>query len=107
GTSLETSVPWVVQAATLMSGWPPSSARSPSSTIAWSSARRTRVTAGLSLRRQGDGERGAAPGGGVDRDRSAQHRDAILDAPQPEVSALHADVRFTRQHPLGVEALAV
>src|SRR5256886_10032144 len=106
-TSFNTSVPSVVQAATLMSGSPSSSARSPSSTIAWSSARRTRITAGLSLRRQGDGERGAAPRGAVDRERSAQHRHAILDAPQPEVSALHADVRFTRQHPLGVEALAV
>src|SRR5438128_610151 len=99
-TSFNTSVPSVVQAATLMSGSPSSSARSPSSTIAWSSARRTRITAGLSLRRQGDGERGAAPRGAVDRERSAQHRHAILDAPQPEVSALHADVRFTRRQPL-------
>src|SRR5207302_1383137 len=68
-TSFNTSVPSVVQAATLMSGSPSSSARSPSSTIAWSSARRTRITAGLSLRRQGDGERGAAPRAAVDRER--------------------------------------
>src|SRR5256886_7369092 len=106
-TSFTTSGPSVVQAATLMSASPSSSPRSPSSTIAWSSARRTRITAGWSLRRQGDGERRAAPGGAVDRERATQHGHAILDPPQPEVSALHADVRFTRQHPLGVEALAV
>src|SRR3989442_4397916 len=106
-TNCTTSVPWVVKAATVMSGSPSSRARSPSSTIAWSSASSTRITSGASLRRQGDGQRRAAPGGAVERERSAQHLHTILDAPQAEVPALHADVLFAREHTLGVEALAV
>src|ERR1041385_2885549 len=106
-TSRSTSVPSVVQAATLMSGSPSSSARSPSSTIAWSSASSTRITIRASFRRQGDGERRAATRGAFERERAAEHRDPILDAAQPEVPALDADVFLLREHPLGLEAATV
>src|SRR5881296_1827699 len=59
-TSLTTSVPSVVQAATLMSGSPSSSARRPSITIAWSSASSTRIMVRASFGGQRDGERRAA-----------------------------------------------
>src|SRR6266480_1890191 len=94
-TSLTTSVPSVVQAATLMSGSPSSSARRPSRTIAWSSASSTRIMGGTSFRRQLEGE------------RAAQHLHAILNAAQAEVPPLHAHVLLACQHALGLEATAV
>src|SRR5256712_9841530 len=106
-TNCRTSVPSVVQAATLMSGSPSSRARSPSSTIAWSSASSTRTTSAASPRGQGDGRGRAAPGGALERESAAQHLPPILDAPQAEVPALHSDVLFAREHALGVEALAL
>src|SRR5205823_3402269 len=102
-TSRRTSAPSVVQAATLMSGSPSSSARRPSSTMAWSSASRTRIMTPASLRRQNDAERRAPSGRAVDGERAAQHLHAVLDAPQPEVPAFHADVLLARQHALRVE----
>src|SRR6266404_6226115 len=106
-TSLTTSVPSVVQAATLMSGSPSSSARRPSITMAWSSASSTRIMVRASFRRQRDGQRRPAAGRALERERAAQHLHAILNAAQPEVSPLHAHVLLARQHPLRLEAAAV
>src|SRR5213592_2627949 len=106
-TSFTTSVPSVVHAATFISGSPSSRARSPSRTIAWSSASNTRIMSRDSLGRQGDRQRRPATGRAVDREGAAQHLDAILNSPQPEVPALHAYVLLARQHPLGIEPLAV
>src|SRR5438876_8457154 len=106
-TSFKTSVPSVVQAATLMSGSPSSSARSPSRTIAWSSAKRTRITVDLSLHRQLDGQRRSPSGRALEGERAAQHLHAILNAAQAEVPPLHAHVLLACQHALGLEATAV
>src|SRR2546429_1922987 len=105
-TSFTTSVPSVVQPATVMSGSPSSNARRPSSTMAWSSASSTRIIEARSLRRQRDGERGAPARRTLERERAAQHLYAVLDATQPEVAAFHADVFLAREHALGVEAAA-
>src|SRR5690348_16277850 len=110
-TSLTTSVPSVVQAATVMSDSPSSSARRPSSTMAWSSARSTRIMVSppvpASFGRQRDGERRAPARRALEREGAAQHRDAILDAAQPEMPAFDADILLARQHALRVEAAAV
>src|SRR5438105_1645057 len=105
-TSFTTSVPSVVQPATVMSGSPSSRARRPSSTIAWSSASRTRIIEGLSFRRQRDGERRAPPGRALERERAPQHLHAVLDAAQAEMSALHAHILLPRQHARRIEAAA-
>src|SRR3989440_1957876 len=96
-TSLTTSVPSVVQAATLMSGSPSSSARRPSITIAWSSASSTRIMVRASFGGQRDGERRASTGRALECERAAEHLHAILNAAQPEVSPLHAHVLFARE----------
>src|SRR5207247_1906852 len=96
-TSLTTSVPSVVQAATLMSGSPSSSARRPSITIAWSSASSTRIMVRASFGGQRDGERRASAGRALECERAAEHLHAILNAAQPEVSPLHAHVLFARE----------
>src|SRR6266567_1225117 len=106
-TSLTTSVPSVVQAATLMSGSPSSSARRPSRTIAWSSASSTRIMGGTSFRRQLDGQRRSPSGRALEGERAAQHLHAILNAAQAEVPPLHAHVLLACQHALGLEATAV
>src|SRR5882762_2198605 len=106
-TSLTTSVPSVVQAATLMSGSPSSSARRPSITMAWSSASSTRIMVRASFRRQRDGQRRPAAGRALERERAAQHLHAILNPAQPEVSPLHAHVLLARQHPLRLDAHAL
>src|SRR2546422_2918267 len=106
-TSLTTSVPSVVQAATLMSGSPSSSARRPSITIAWSSASSTRITGRASFGGQRDGERRPPAGRALERERAAQHLHAILNAAQPEVSPLDAHVFLAREHALRLEATAV
>src|SRR5438094_1505026 len=112
-TSFTTSVPSVVQAATLMSDSPSSSARRPSSTMAWSSARSTRImvppppSVPASFGGQRDGEGGAPARRALERERAAQHRDAILDAAQPEMPAFDSDILLARQHALRVEAAAV
>src|SRR2546426_4999739 len=106
-TSLTTSVPSVVQAATLMSGSPSSSARRPSITIAWSSASSTRIMVRASFRRQCDGQRRAPPGRALECERTAEHLHAILNAAQSEVPPLHAHVLFAREHALRLEAAAV
>src|SRR5207245_7665446 len=105
-TSFTTSVPSVVQPATVMSGSPSSNARRPSSTMAWSSASSTRIIEGRSLRRQRDGERGAPARRTLERERAPQHLHPVLNAAQPEVSAFHAHVFLAREHTLGVEAAA-
>src|SRR5213079_2472312 len=102
-TSLTTSVPSVVQAATLMSGSPSSSARRPSITIAWSSASSTRIMVPASFRRQFDGQRRSPAGGALECERAAQHLHAILNAAQPEVPSLHAHVLLAREEDVGVE----
>src|SRR6058998_309997 len=106
-TSLTTSVPSVVQAATLMSGSPSSSARRPSITIAWSSASSTRIMVRASFGGQRDGERRASAGRALECERAAEHLHAILNAAQPEVSPLHAHVLFAREHSLRLEAATV
>src|SRR3989475_1395060 len=106
-TSLTTSVPSVVQAATLMSGSPSSSARRPSITIAWSSASSTRITGRARLGGQAEGERPPPAGRARERDGPPQHPHATLKAAQPEVPPLHADVLFAREHALRLEAAAV
>src|SRR2546422_1043074 len=106
-TSLTTSVPSVVQAATLMSGSPSSSARRPSITIAWSSASSTRIMIRASFGGQRDGERRASAGRALECERAAEHLHAILNAAQSEVPPLHADVLFAREHALRLEAAAV
>src|SRR6266550_3639663 len=106
-TSLTTSVPSVVQAATLMSGSPSSSARRPSITIAWSSASSTRIMVLASFRRQLDGQRRSPAGGALECERAAQHLHAILNAAQPEVPSLHAHVLLAREHTPRLEAAAV
>src|SRR3989442_11653019 len=50
-----------------------------------------------SLQGKRNGQRSAAPGRAVERERAAQHLDPILDAPQPEVPTLHPDVLLTRR----------
>src|SRR2546429_3055335 len=105
-TSFTTSVPSVVQPATVMSGSPSSNARRPSSTMAWSSASSTRIIEARSLRRQRDGERRAPARRTLERERAPQHLHAVLDATQPEVPPLHAHVFLAREHPLAVEAAA-
>src|SRR5437660_866078 len=97
-TSLTTSVPSVVQAATLMSGSPSSSARRPSITIAWSSASSTRIMIRASFGGQRDGERRASAGRALECERAAEHLHAILNAAQSEVPPLHADVLFALEH---------
>src|SRR6266496_4529473 len=106
-TSLTTSVPSVVQAATLMSGSPSSSARRPSITIAWSSASSTRIMVPASFRRQLDGQRRSPAGGALECERAAQHLHAILNAAQPEVPSLHAHVLLACEHTPRLEAAAV
>src|SRR2546429_3397791 len=106
-TSLTTSVPSVVQAATLMSGSPSSSARRPSITIAWSSASSTRIMVRASFGGQRDGERRASTGRALECERAAEHLHSILNAAQPEVSPLHAHVLFAREHSLRLEAATV
>src|SRR6266498_3329712 len=106
-TSLTTSVPSVVQAATFMSGSPSSSARRPSSTIAWSSASSTRIMVRASFRRQCDGQRRPLAGRALECERAAEHLHAILNAAQPEVPSLHTHVLFAREHALRLEAAAV
>src|SRR5256886_16303354 len=106
-TSRTTSVPSVVQAATLISGSPSSSARRPSRTIAWSSASSTRIMGGTSFRRQLDGQRRSPSGRALEGERAAQHLHAILNAAQAEVPPLHAHVLLACQHALGLEATAV
>src|SRR3989441_10567593 len=105
-TRRATSVPSVVAPTTSMSGSLSSSARRPSSTMAWSSARSTLIT-GNSLPGERDGELGAAPRRAVDREPAAQHLHSVLDPPQPEVPAFEAHVHFARQHALGLEPTAV
>src|SRR2546425_11672158 len=105
-TRRATSVPSVVAPTTSMSGSLSSSARRPSSTMAWSSARSTLIT-GTSLPGERDGELGAAPRRAVDREPAAQHLHPVLDPPQPEVPAFDAHVHFARQHALGLEPAAV
>src|SRR2546427_1105343 len=105
-TRRATSVPSVVAPTTSMSGSLSSSARRPSSTMAWSSARSTLIT-GNSLPGERDGELGAAPRRAVDREPAAQHLHSVLDPPQPEVPAFDAHVHFARQHALGLEPAAV
>src|SRR3989442_9758292 len=105
-TSRVTSVPSVVAPTTSMSGSLSSSARRPSSTMAWSSARSTLIT-GDSFPGERDGELGAAPRRAVDREPAAQHLHAVLDPPQPEVTTFDAHVHFARQHALGLEPPAV
>src|SRR2546428_806339 len=87
-TSLTTSVPSVVQAATLMSGSPSSSARRPSITIAWSSASSTRIMVRASFGGQRDGERRASTGRALECERAAEHLHAILNAGQPQLHRL-------------------
>src|SRR2546425_5947270 len=99
-TSLTTSVPSVVQAATLISGSPSSSARRPSITIAWSSASNTRITGRASFGGERDRERRPPPGRALEGERAAQHLDAILNTAQPEVPPLHAHVLFAREYAL-------
>src|SRR5256884_6635343 len=106
-TSRTTSVPSVVQAATLISGSPSSSARRPSRTIAWSSASSTRIMGGTSFRRQLDGQRRSPPGCALEGERPAQHLHAILNAAQAEVPPLHDHVLLACQHSLGLEATTV
>src|SRR2546430_4854540 len=106
-TSLTTSVPSVVQAATLMSGSPSSSARRPSITVAWSAASSTRIMVRASVDGQRDGERRASAGRALECERAAEHLHAILNAAQPEVSPLHAHVLFAREHSLRLEAATV
>src|SRR5213080_2933610 len=106
-TSLTTSVPSVVQAATLMSGSPSSSARRPSITIAWSSASSTRIMIRASFGGQRDGQRRPATGRALEGERTAEHLHAILNAAQSEVPPLHAHVLFAREHALRLEAAAV
>src|SRR5438876_6833502 len=106
-TSFTTSVPSVVQAATVISDSPSSSARRPSSTMAWSSARSTWIMVPASFGGQRDGERRASTGRALERERAAQHRYAVLDPAQPEMPAFDADVFLARQHALRVEAPAV
>src|SRR5437762_570176 len=96
-TSLTTSVPSVVQAATLMSGSPSSSARRPSITIAWSSASSTRIMGLASFRRQLDGQRRSPAGRALEGEGAAQHLYAILNAAQPEVPPLDAHVLLAAQ----------
>src|SRR6266480_3424613 len=103
-TSLTTSVPSVVQAATLMSGSPSSSARRPSITIAWSSASSTRIMGSASFRRKLDGQRGSAAGRALEGERAPQHLYAILNAAQSEVPPLDTHVLLARQHALRLEA---
>src|SRR5207249_928229 len=103
-TSLTTSVPSVVQAATLMSGSPSSSARRPSITIAWSSASSTRIMDPASFRRQLDGQRRPPAGRALEGEGAAQHLDAILNAAQSEVPPLDAHVLLAGQHALRLEA---
>src|SRR3989442_13814110 len=105
-TSRVTSVPSVVAPTTSMSGSLSSSARRPSSTMAWSSARSTLIT-GDSFPGERDGELCAAPRRAVDREPAAQHLHAVLDPPQPEVTTFDAHVHFARQHALGLEPPAV
>src|SRR2546427_4145193 len=105
-TRRATSVPSVVAPTTSMSGSPSSSARRPSSTMAWSSARSTLIT-GDSLCGERDGELGTAPRRAVDRQAAAQHLHPVLDPPQPEVPAFDAHVHFARQHALGLESPAI
>src|SRR5436853_400307 len=81
-TSLTTSVPSVVQAATLMSGSPSSSARRPSITIARSSASSTRIMVRPSFGGQRAGERRASTGRPLECERAAEHLHAILNAAQ-------------------------
>src|ERR1041385_6508443 len=106
-TSLTTSVPSVVQAATLMSGSPSSSARRPSRTIAWSSASSTRIMVRASFRGQRDGQRCPPAGRALECERAAEHLHAVLNAAQAEVPPLHAHVLFAREHALRLEAAAV
>src|SRR5881275_683210 len=106
-TSLTTSVPSVVQAATLMSGSPSSSARRPSITIAWSSASSTRIMGLASFRRQLDGQRRSPAGRALEGEGAAQHLYAILNAAQPEVPPLDAHVLLAGQHALRLEAAPV
>src|SRR6266540_1301362 len=106
-TSLTTSVPSVVQAATVMSGSPSSSARRPSTTMAWSSARSTRIIPRDSLAGERDGEGRAPPGRAVDGERATQHLDPVLDPAQPEVPAFDPDALLAREHVLRVESPAV
>src|SRR5213594_431990 len=106
-TSLTTSVPSVVQAATLMSGSPSSSARRPSSTIAWSSASSTRIMGLASFRRQLDGQRRSPAGRALECEGAAQHLYAILNSAQPEVPPLHAHVLFAGKHAPRLEAASV
>src|SRR2546429_1743050 len=106
-TSRTTSVPSVVQAATLISGSPSSSARRPSRTIAWSSASSTRIMGGTSFRRQLDGQRRSPPGCALEGERAAQHLHAILNAAQAEVPPLHAHVLLACEHALRLEATTV
>src|SRR2546422_5639218 len=81
-----------------MSGSLSSSARRPSSTMAWSSARSTLIT-GDSFPGERDGELGAAPRRAVDREPAAQHLHAVLDPPQPEVrSEEHTSELQSRLH---------
>src|SRR5882762_4196387 len=105
--SSTTTSPSVVQAATLMSGSPSSSARRPSMTMAWSSASSTRIMTRASFRRQRDGQGRPPAGRALERERAAEHFHAVLDAAQPEVPSLHAHVLFARQHALRLEAAAV
>src|SRR2546422_165352 len=105
-TRRATSVPSVVAPTTSMSGSPSSSARRPSSTMAWSSARSTLIT-GDSLRGERNGEVGTAARRAVDREAAAQHLHPILDPPQPEVPPFDSHVHFARQHPLALEPPAV
>src|SRR5437867_3990695 len=106
-TSLTTSVPSVVQAATLMSGSPSSSARRPSITIAWSSASSTRIMGLASFRRQLDGQRRSPAGRALEGEGAPQHLYAILNAAQPEVPPLAAHVLLAGQHALRLEAAPV
>src|SRR2546429_4186870 len=106
-TSLTTSVPSVVQAATLMSGSPSSSGRRPSRTIAWSSVSSTRIMGGTSFRRQLDGQRRSPSGRALEGERAAQHLHAILNAAQAEVPPLHAHVLLACEHALRLEATTV
>src|SRR2546427_1650199 len=105
-TRRATSVPSVVAPTTSMSGSLSSSARRPSSTMAWASARSPLIT-GDSFPGERDGELGAAPRRAVDREPAAQHLHAVLDPPHPEVTTFDAHVHFARQHALGLEPPAV
>src|SRR2546430_13679394 len=67
----------------------------------------TRIIVPRSYAGKPDGYRRASGGPALGCEPAAEHLHAILNAPQPEVSPLHAHVLFAGEHALRLEAAAV